>query len=111
MDFKDSIKICKQKFKQEKNVKEIMKNDRETNTNTINFYEEKKWIMAHWFKTSRKAQFTEAYLWEPEPTLFLTCKFETEFFQFFPVRICIARDPQPCSNNFNGDVREINDLL
>ena len=24
--------------------------EKETNTNTINFYEEKKWIMAHWFK-------------------------------------------------------------
>lgn len=33
-------------------------------TNRINFYEEKKWIMAYWFKTSRKAQFTEAYLWD-----------------------------------------------
>lgn len=35
-----------------------------TDTNRINFYEEKKWIMAYWFKTSRKAQFTEAYLWD-----------------------------------------------
>lgn len=34
------------------------------NTNRINFYEEKKWIMAYWFKTSRKAQFTETYLWD-----------------------------------------------
>ena len=24
--------------------------EKATNTNTINFYEEKKWIMAHWFK-------------------------------------------------------------
>ncbi len=34
------------------------------NTSRINFYEEKKWIMAYWFKTSRKEQFTEMYLWE-----------------------------------------------
>lgn len=34
------------------------------NTGKINFYEEKKWIMAYWFKTSRKAQFTEVYLWD-----------------------------------------------
>ncbi|MCI9023459.1 MAG: hypothetical protein HFG92_03295 [Dorea sp.] len=33
-------------------------------TGRINFYEEKKWIMAYWFKTSRKEQFTEMYLWE-----------------------------------------------
>lgn len=38
--------------------------EKASDTNKINFYEEKKWIMAHWFKTSRKAQFTEAYLWE-----------------------------------------------
>lgn len=30
----------------------------------IHFFREKKWIMAYWFKTSRKAQFTEKYLWE-----------------------------------------------
>lgn len=28
----------------------------------IHFFREKKWIMAYWFKTSRKAQFTEEYL-------------------------------------------------
>ena len=38
--------------------------EKATNTNRINFYEEKKWIMAYWFKTSRKAQFTEVYLWD-----------------------------------------------
>lgn len=38
--------------------------EKTTNTNAINFYEEKKWIMAYWFKASRKAQFTETYLWE-----------------------------------------------
>ena len=38
--------------------------EKATNTNRIDFYEEKKWIMAYWFKTSRKAQFTEAYLWD-----------------------------------------------
>lgn len=38
--------------------------EKTTNTNRINFYEEKKWIMAYWFKTRRKAQFTEAYLWD-----------------------------------------------
>lgn len=38
--------------------------EKTSNTNEINFYEEKKWIMAYWFKTNRKAQFTEAYLWE-----------------------------------------------
>lgn len=38
--------------------------EKTSNSNEINFYEEKKWIMAYWFKTSRKAQFTEAYLWE-----------------------------------------------
>lgn len=32
--------------------------------NKIHFFKEKKWIMAYWFKTSRKAQFTEAYLWD-----------------------------------------------
>lgn len=34
------------------------------NKKEISFFEEKKWIMAYWFKTSRKAQFTENYLWE-----------------------------------------------
>lgn len=32
--------------------------------NKINFFSEKRWIMAYWFKISRKAQFTENYLWE-----------------------------------------------
>ena len=32
--------------------------------NKINFYNEKKWIMAYWFKRSRKAQFTVKYLRE-----------------------------------------------
>lgn len=35
-----------------------------TNKNKIHFFTEKKWIMAYWFKVSRKAQFTEQYLWE-----------------------------------------------
>ncbi len=35
-----------------------------TNRKKIHFFREKKWIMAYWFKTSRKAQFTETYLWE-----------------------------------------------
>ena len=30
-----------------------------TNTNKINFYEEKKWIMAYWFKTRRNINFSE----------------------------------------------------
>lgn len=33
-----------------------------TNRKKIHFFREKKWIMAYWFKTSRKAQFTEEYL-------------------------------------------------
>lgn len=36
----------------------------EGKTNKIHFFTEKKWIMAYWFKVSRKAQFTEQYLWE-----------------------------------------------
>ena len=38
--------------------------EKATNTNRIDFYEEKKWIMAYWFKVCRRAQFTETYLWE-----------------------------------------------
>lgn len=33
-----------------------------TKRKKIHFFREKKWIMAYWFKTSRKAQFTEEYL-------------------------------------------------
>lgn len=32
--------------------------------NKINFFNEKKWIMAYWFKINQKAQLTETYLWE-----------------------------------------------
>ena len=34
------------------------------NRKKIHFFSEKKWIMAYWYKRSRKAQFTEKYLWE-----------------------------------------------
>lgn len=34
------------------------------NRKKINFFNEKKWIMAYWYKRCRKAQFTEKYLWE-----------------------------------------------
>ena len=33
--------------------------EKATNTNTIDFYEEKKWIMAYWFKTRRNINFSE----------------------------------------------------
>lgn len=32
--------------------------------NEIHFFSEKKWIMAYWFKTRRKTEFTEKYLME-----------------------------------------------
>lgn len=33
--------------------------EKSTNTNRINFYEEKKWIMAYWFKTRWNINFSE----------------------------------------------------
>ena len=33
--------------------------EKATNTNRINFYEEKKWIMAYWFKARRNINFSE----------------------------------------------------
>lgn len=33
--------------------------EKATNTNRIDFYEEKKWIMAYWFKTRRNINFSE----------------------------------------------------
>lgn len=36
----------------------------EQRRNKINFFNEKKWIMAYWFKTRRKTEFTEKYLME-----------------------------------------------
>ena len=34
------------------------------NRKKINFFKEKKWIMAYWFKTRGKSTFTEKYLYE-----------------------------------------------
>lgn len=36
----------------------------EDRKNKIHFFSEKKWIMAYWFKTRRKTEFTERYLME-----------------------------------------------
>ena len=36
----------------------------EQRKNKIHFFKEKKWIMAYWFKTRRKTEFTEKYLME-----------------------------------------------
>lgn len=36
----------------------------EDRKNKIHFFSEKKWIMAYWFKTRRKTEFTEKYLME-----------------------------------------------
>ena len=36
--------------------------DEQRNRNKIHFFGEKKWIMAYWFKTRKKTEFTEKYL-------------------------------------------------
>lgn len=36
--------------------------EEQRNRNKIHFFGEKKWIMAYWFKTRRKTEFTEKYL-------------------------------------------------
>lgn len=51
-----------------KENKVIKKTDKETismkQENNISFFNEKKWIMAYWFKRSRKTEFTVKYLRE-----------------------------------------------